>query len=334
MARRKQNKGGRGPQKQPQRRRRNNNRQIMRVGNSPAYKLACTIAKPFECTSCIPDGSSGSGCFSVKNAFPLATGVAGSCAFLAVMPNVDSNYFLYNNGTASAPVVAGSWSSATSFATIDSLYASVRPISAGIKCVYTGPTQTDGGSILVGQVSKDVTLSSFNGLTMAQAAILILNYEIYPLRNGCTISWKPSQVDEMTTFQDIQGSPITVASGNPDTYIVMICYATAASQNIGTVEIISNFEGRFKNQAFLSGGLDSSKMSPTEPGWYEKTQAYLKDVDLISPAIGVVGSAVKGYQLGGAKGAVAASLGYLANGILAPGTQSSSKKRPTLLEWK
>jgi hypothetical protein len=313
-------KGGKrqkGARRQPQRQMVNYSR-----GNNGVVDYIQTQIDPFTKSSCIPDGSNGTGCFTVKQVSQLSTGAAGTSCAQILTARVTSQSYADSGSTAATPTLPGgtNYTAGPSLTTIQALYAMYRAVSAGMKATYIGPTQTDGGLILVGQVSGQLNPSAFNGLTYAAAANLFMNFKVFPLRNGAQITWRPEDMDDQMQWVSAQGAVATLSAGPGTPYLLLIVFGATASQAQLSIEWVVNYEGQFQQQTFLSGGLNNIEKVPAEPGWYEKGKRVLSRFEQILPMVGSLGmAAVKAYS-----GDYMGAIGTLANGYLAPKTQSQS----------
>lgn len=311
----------RGPvrKRQSRRRRRQPKNSLKQNPTRATYELVCSVQDPFSCAACIPDGSTGTGCFSIKEVHSLSDGVGGSAGLFALNADPNANHFSTGISVATSPTVAGNWLQAPQIASMDSLYASWRPVSMGMRASYQGSTTSDSGVLLVGQVSGRVPLSTFNGLSVDQAAALCMNYQCWPLRNGTKIRWDPESDEDQSDWQDLTTAATAVTNGLERQYLVLIYFGAAASQNVLFIESVVNYEGIYRSQSFMPGGLNLESRAPAEPGWYERAKAALVDAPRIFP---YVGAAVSGYTQGGAMGALGNVLGTMANGLPASGRLS------------
>jgi len=203
--------------------------------------------------------------------------------------------------------------------TVVSLYARYRLVSQAMQATYIGPTVSDGGVILVGQVSGNVAPSAFNGLSLANTYVLLQRYKTFPLREGCKIVWNPLDVDDTSNFFACSSATITVTGTYSTPWIGIWVYGAASNQATLLVNSITNYEGAFQNQNFLSGGTKSSDSSEAVPGWFEKCRQAMDGFEWIFPFVrSAANSAVP-------------MLGTLANGLLSAGLLSSSNSRPRFL---
>lgn len=304
---------------QPKKKKKSNKRSNVRmVSGSLAAELAGSWVDPWSRSACIPDGSNGTGCFSIKQTVSLRTGAGGSCGGIFLTPFYNSMYYADNNNTTAVPVLAGNLSSADQTTTITSLFGKYRPISLGIRACYNGNTQTDQGEIIVAQFAGGVTPASFAGKTIAQVAAQAQNYKIFPLREGGQITWSPSDVDDVSQFYTTSNGAIGVAATFTTPYLAMYVFDAAASQGLLLAELIINCEGQYANQAFLTGGMNLAQR-PAEPGWYEKAKNMIRGLEFIKPFVRSIADAALRNS-----GPV---LGSLANGFLSPGVFDSSKPR-------
>lgn len=176
----------------------------------------------------------------------------------------------------------GTWTSAASGTTIQQLYRSTRPISAGIRVTYTGSTVNDSGVIFAGQFAANTTLTGVaDSKSLTDLANASMYYKTMPLRSGCVITWRPCDMDDMMNFT----LPITsysLAGAIAAPYIGIAVYgAQAGAVSSVQVEYIVNYEGQYQQQTFMSGGVNSGIQNPAEPGWFEKTLNFVRRVEPI-----------------------------------------------------
>jgi len=272
--------------------------------------LERSFLDPWSCAACIPDGSRGTGCYSVKQYFSQTTGVAGSANFFCWDVSFGGQAISYSDTatTTNTPTVTGNMSNATAISTIDSLFAKARCVSAGVRATYIGPTQTDGGVIIAGLVTGGTAVNAFNGVTAATFCQLCKSYRVFPLRNGAQVLWQPDSMMDMDNFVTFNGGAAAVTLLPTTPYIVLGVYGAAASQSTIAVEAIANFEGQYSQTSFLPGGEDDARAVPAETGWYEAIMNAARSVEAIVPAIGEfasntsVGRALSGAALNMANG--------------------------------
>jgi hypothetical protein len=317
MARRRKNKNNQ--QQQPQRRvvvqenitvtrrssRRRRNRGMGGAQTAESVALAKSLANPWEFSACVPDGSYGTGCFSTRAVSTLATGVGGTCNAVGLTVYPQGQYYIDTAHTTAVPFIDGDWSATPQITSIANLYGKFRPVSAGIKGMYIGPTVSDGGVVLCGIVSGQVPLSNFNGLGLLAAQALMMKYKTYPLRESWKVTWRPNDYDDMCQFKQLQNAPVDTGSLFEEPYLIAIVYGAASNQATIHVELVVNYEGQFESQTFMPGGLDSASRH-AEPGWYERVKNMISGVEQISNLIPQAASAL---------GSVAAAAPYLSNGM-------------------
>jgi hypothetical protein len=250
--------------------------------------------------------------------FSLASnGTTGSFAGIAWGADVNAQVYAMTPTDFTVPSIlpATTWSSAAQVTTMNDLYAKWRPVSAGIKATYTGSTINDSGVLLIGQVSGAVPLGSFNNLTLTQSAQLCMNYMMYPVRNGACITWKPTEFDHISEWEvfDAVADSHDVGDATARPYLIVFGYGMAVN-GAGqlSIEVIANYEGAYKSQTFMPGGLSAIPSVPAVDSWYEKLQRLTQNISAIAP---VVGSAINGYNRAGILGVI----GTLSNGLPAPG---------------
>lgn len=279
-----------------QRRKRNASKKQKRSRKTPLFSsgthilesasLAKSLVNPFEYSACIPDGSRGIGCFSVKQTMTLMTGTTGTTYSIFVNPsNPGAIYAKDDGGTGPHPSYGtGNWSAAASNSTITSVYRNIRPVSAGIKVTYTGTTINDGGVLFLGQFPAGSDLTSVaNGVNLAALANKTMYFKTFPLRSGGMITWRPSDMDDIMNFQP-NSNPWGLATTINTPYIGAVVYnAVTNSASSVQVEFVVNYEGQYSLQTFLAGGLNNNIQNPAEPGWFEKALNFVRKVEPIVP---------------------------------------------------
>jgi hypothetical protein len=289
---------------------------------TPSYELACSIAKPFECSACIPDGSSGTGCFSVKVVNQLTTGTGGVAGFILSPQNTNAMYYNDSSGTATTTTISGNWAQATKNSTIAALYGDIRTVSAGIRAYYTGPTTTDQGIIVVGQLPAGIGISAMTGWTFTQLLSQTQYYKVFPIRSGAEISWRPQCMNDVDTWNDTgTGTVSTATDQNVPLIFVYIFGAAASTSNLVFIDSVVNFEGEFNSQTFMPGGSNESSKNNLEMGWYEKAKGYLKGVEPILPYVASMVSGAASYLTG------EPAVGSLLNGVFGQLTNQELPKR-------
>lgn len=274
--------------------------------------LARSLADPFVQSACIPDGSKGTSCFTFKQTGVLTTGATGSCYSLAC--GLESNKFVYvdSGSNSAAPSLAGNWSVATGAGTLITTFQSYRLVSAGIKISYTGTTVNDSGVIIVAQVPANQALSVYSGNTLTNLANTMNNYKTYPLRNGAVISWRPNAEDVMSEWR-VSSNTVTASTDNNDhPYLLVAVYGAAINgASSCQYEVIGNYEGQYKLQSFIPGGISSQSSDSTtaEPAWYENSMRLLQNVPAIVPYITAPMQSMVGYGVGVASQAIVGGFG-------------------------
>ena len=279
-------------QAQQKRRPRNRRRsaRVPRMSRQLTRKYALSLADPWSEAACIPDGANGVGCFSVKDLHILGTGAGGSCTGIIFNPQGVVNFHKEDNAgvpsTAATPTLTGNYSSSAGVLSIQGLYAGARLVSAGIKVKYVGNTQTDQGILILGQVSELIAPSAFNGLSLTGMQNACQNYKVFPLRAGGSITWRPQSMDDAMVFGGTAGSvsALTVAPSVP--WLFAYVYgASASTASLITCDLVANYEGQYRSQNFLPGGIEAIA-KPAEAGWYESALNALRSVEPIVPFVG------------------------------------------------
>lgn len=305
-----------------------------RIGNVPSNMLAQSLANPFDYAACIPDASAGTGCFSVKSEFTLATGATGTCGCLGVALDPSNQYKLDTGSTASTLTITGNWNNASSIAVIQSLYGSFRGVSLGLRAVYVGNTQTDGGVIMCGVVPANVPIATFNGTNLASAVGYCKAYKLFPLRAGAELTWRPDSMDDMMAWTSTSLAATTVTSNSPGTskpWLLLAMFGAASGSTTALqIEMVANYEGQISNQSIMGGGTSTISRAPAEPGWYEKAMEATRFVNNMVPFIG---AAYEGYDRGGLVGMVTSvSSMAMGNGYSYPSTIKQAN-RPLIANY-
>jgi len=131
------------------------------------------------------------------------------------------------------------WGSST---TINSLYDSLRPVSAGLQIMSIGSSTLDGGEVCVGLFPREATAitSSITTYNMCNDSAYS---RTFPFKQGAYVTWKPMDNRDMEYLQ----ASITAAvgtSGMPDEYIPAIYvgwYGLAIGATI-KIKLTANFE--------------------------------------------------------------------------------------------
>jgi hypothetical protein len=285
--------------------------------------LACAVLDPFSCSACIPDGRTNSGCFSLKADGQLSTGAStGTCCSIAICPQNGFINKVDSGSTSTTPTFTGVWSS-SNLATLQAQYQACRPVSCGLRLTFAGATQTDQGTIIVGQAPTDFPLSQLSAATMQTLSQELSDYRVIPLRNGAEITWRPECMDDMMTWSSIASGIANqnVTSGPTVPYIVAVIYGAEVNSVAVNYEWVMSFEGQFNNLQYVPGGISSQKATGpmAEPGWYERMKNIVDKVAPIFPLVGSTLTAVTGVP-------AFAALGSLANGIRYPAVIGKSSR--------
>jgi hypothetical protein len=169
--------------------------------------------------------------------------------------------------------------------------------------------------LLVGQVSGRVQPSNFSGKTLNEASAMCQNYKIISLRTGGLVTWRPTDQTDMDEFRTIDPPATTVALTATlfFPYLIAIVYGGTAAGTYCLAEVACNFEGTYRDQTFLPGGVTAAPAVEPVDGWYTKVQRAIE----YAPQMGsLLTEAVSGYQQGGLFGAVSGVI--RANGIAYP----------------
>lgn len=279
----------------------------------PIQTLANSVVNPFEVSACIPDGTPGKGCFSVKQTFSLSTGAAGTVVGAWFTGLLDKLFTTDTGGTTGNTTIGANWSTPNALGSIQANYRSYRCVSFGFKAFYKGNTNTDGGTIYVFQIPDTYPLSAWSGSTPASNVIATQYFETFMLRQGAVVTWRPDNMMAMTTWYAVPAaaSATTVNVGMP--YIGVMVDGANQSQAILQIEAVWNFEGQFSGQGFLPGGMNSKATdAAAEPGWYEKVKNLTEKIE---PLVPIVGTLVKNYDsISNSFQQLSSALGYGSNG--------------------
>jgi hypothetical protein len=252
-------------------------------------KLARSIANPFEESACIPDGATGVGVFTLRETATLTTGTTGTCYGIVVGANPNA-FFKTDSGTSAVtPTLTGNWVGGSGNATVNTLYASYRPVSGGIKVSFTGNTINDSGVIVLAQFSGDLSPGALNGLSLSAFCSASQYFKTFPLRNGGVITWRPEEMDDQDVWQATSLTAVALSAQVNAPFMAAYIYsAQPAGVSSVQVEYVFNFEGQFKTQTFLSGGNRGRMLEMATPGWYEKSKNLVSNLTPIIPLVGAV----------------------------------------------
>jgi len=246
-------------------------------------KMARSICDPFITSSCVPDGSAGQGCFTVRQTGTLITGAAGTCCGIAI--NADpANLSVTDSGSAVGTIlVPANWSGASAYTAIQQQYRRYRPVSMGLKVSYIGATTSDQGLLVVGQVSPSITVGSFTGGTSGGAAQTTQWFKTYPVRDGAIITWRPEDPDDFV-WRPVNAAGGLTTAGTNSPWIYCWAFGCNSNSSVMQYELVVNFEGQYVLQTFLPGGLNTTP-DPAVPGWYEMMRNMVRNVAPIVPYI-------------------------------------------------
>jgi len=315
-----------GPARRTKRKNRGISRSIMKSKPMHATLLAQSMLDPWASSACIPDGSRGIGCFSVKETGTLSSGAGGTVCGIALGMNPGAQKYIDSGSVSTNAVVTGNWAAASGLSAISAQYSRVRPVSAGLRLTYTGATQTDEGISVAGQVPAGYALSNYNASGLSTISATEQYYKTVPIRNGVQIVWRPDDMDDQMQFQAIAG---TTAVSALFTYPILAAWVFGVNVNtagIAQYEFVVNYEGQFNSQSYIPGGINSrSNNNPAEPGWYENAVNIVNQFDPIVPLIGSTFGPLAGGIAGLASGVVKGGL-QLANGLMYPSMNNRSSR--------
>lgn len=259
----------------------------------PSVHLAQSVANPFIESSCIPDGSTGLGCFTLRQIGTITTGAGGSVGGIWLQPNPAALYYVDTANTGATNAVTGNWSQSSQITNLVALYRNYRVVSCGLRVEFIGNTQTDQGTIYLGQFGAGTTLSTFNAATPAAGAIVSQYFKRFPLRNGGIITWRPGTEVDQANFTDLTNATVAVGAVTPTPFIGVLMDGVAASSSAIGWEFVVNFEGQYEQQALQTGGGEMVRPTvPARAGWYETMKNIVDQVDPIVPFVGGMFDAV------------------------------------------
>lgn len=261
----------------------------MAGGSESGLQLGKSLGDPWSYAGCVPDGARGVGCFTIKQTATLTTGTLGTCYGAAMQMSPDSFNVIDSGSVVSTFTPGGSWVLPSANVTINNLYGKVRPVSGGIRVIYTGNTINDQGTLLLGQLSGDVPLSVLSGANLASISNACQFYRTYPLRSGGIITWRPDEMDDIASFIDTFGVAVGTTIKPATPYLVAIAFGAAPSgTSTCIIEFIAQFQGQYIVQNFMPGGPESSLLDATrsaEPGWYEHAKNFVNLIEPIVPYV-------------------------------------------------
>jgi hypothetical protein len=286
---------------------------------SPVQKLIMSVLNPWEVSACIPDGSKGTGCFTIRELGVITTGATGSAGSVILIPQSPYGMFAIDGSSNSATyTVAGNFADASGIATAAALFKACRCVSAGVRLTYVGNTINDQGVITAAQIGPQVVYSTtFN--TGTPGTINSNSQWIHqePLRNGIEVTWRPDDEMDYAKFVDLNTGSVSTGTERtkPGIFIGLDRLATAGACAIN-YEIVANFEGVYGTQGVIAGGMNMpgyGQQSITSNGWYEGLS---KVIDNITPIAAAVGGAAYNSALNYAPRVVNAAIGGMANGYV------------------
>jgi len=245
-----------------------------------ARELARSVVDPWSYDACIPDGSKGTGKFTVRNAGSLVSGTGTSYGLFL---NGDPfNMYAIDSSSALAVTnypAATLWTAATQATQIVNLYSRLRVVSMGIRAYFTGATMNDPG-VLAAYQSTGRNVNSFSGQNLATVTGNMQYYKVAPLRNGIQITWRPDDYEDQGLFFVPAGAVSAYSALVPGPPIIGFQAFGVATGGLSSVyyETVVNFEGTFENTQLMPGGSASVPQTAAEPGWYETVQNLVSNV--------------------------------------------------------
>ena len=150
---------------------------------------------------------------------------------------------------------------------------------------------------------------------------------MFRAKHGCRIVWQPLDMTDQMDWDISLSGTIPTSGGLGRPWLIVIGYGLKTN-GVGslTVDYVANYEGQFKQQGFLPGGIGLNTSSPSEIGWYETMQRYLCVLDPITANV----QAVVSNAANAASPAVGAALG---NAVGARLRAVASPARQAALPW-
>lgn len=256
---------------------------------SPSECVAYSIQNPFDYSCCLPDGSKGTGCFSIRQIGTIAPAALGTVMALAICPQSPKGIgFLDSGNAASTYTISGNYFDASQIASMVSLYKAVRCVSAGIRLTYVGNTINDQGVLTAAQLPRSTVLSTaLNGGTLATVNANCMWLYQRPARNGIEIVWRPEDEMDYAQFVDLDTGTIAVGTERTKPIIWVSADSLNGVASTFSFEWVANFEGQFLNQTFMPGGLNTDGGNArVEPGWYPKVLGMLESVAPYAQSVG------------------------------------------------
>lgn len=255
--------------------------------DSGIRNLAASIADPFTTSACIPDGSRGRGCFSVRQTGSIGPAALGLTATVAITPNISGSYYVDNGNTTAIPVITGNYLQFSQLTVMAGQYSKYRLVSMGLRATYIGTTNNDSGVFAAMQIAGGTSLATFNGATLGNFANGAMYFKTLPVRNGVTVTWRPGQMDDLSLYGNMVTTAVPVTSAFTQPYLVIAAYGLVSGVQSIQWEGVWNYEGQYDTQFFIPGGLNEvSAVMPAEPGWYEKSLNLIRGLEPIVPVLG------------------------------------------------
>jgi hypothetical protein len=270
-----------------------NGKRKQKMASAPA-SFGRALADPWNNDGCVPDGASGSGCWFAKYTFSLSTGptTGTSCGFIASTDPMNS--LAIDTGSSSATSTypsTGSTYYSPSGTSSSQLFKSWRCAGMSMKVVYTGSTMNDQGVIVGAQFPTGLQPNNFNAGTIATTTPSSSWFKTYPLRNGITITWKPSDQEDLDIFNPFRTANSLFSTAPIHPFLWIQIYGAAINTSVAQVECIWRYEGQNAALNFGVGGDFAKAPTPAQVGWFEKAQNVLSAVDPIIPSIGTFSNA-------------------------------------------
>jgi len=161
------------------------------------------------------------------------------------------------------------------------------------------------GTIIMAQYPGGYSVSNvLNGNSLANATINALWYKTVPLKKGGTITWRPTDQEDMDIFTPIvtTGARYDAVISEPWIFIGVI--GGAPNTTCLQVEYIARYEGQYSNINFVPG--DDGVRTELDDSWYTKTK---RIVDRIQPIVTTIVDAASVYAGQAALNAVRSGMG-------------------------
>jgi len=246
--------------------------------------LGAAIVDPWSYAGCVPDGSFGTGCFTLKSTYQLATGT-GTCTGIVASPAITQFVYIDSGSANATPTFPSSTVWGVPATTISNQFRTYRPIGLGLRASYVGSTMADQGTIIAAQfASANAVGAAISGATVATVAQYAMSYKVLPLRQGASITWRPTEQDDIQAWVSTTQTGTTMGTASVYPFICIIAFGAAVTSPCLQIEAIWRYEGQYNNQTYMAGAESATPM--VQNNWYEAAQRVANAVDQILPAVG------------------------------------------------